>query len=107
MYLFHSCIDMKNEAIWSLLIKICNGISRENNECLTVLCSALELFRELVTLGEEVEVTGLSPRTISMTVPELAAILKWGWTENEKPHPILHLESLLKVILIRNNIVKH
>lgn len=83
-------------------MKISGNISKENTDSLNALCTTLALLRELVNVGEDMEVSGLSPRTMVMTPQELATAVRWDFTEEEKPHPIKQLESLLKVSLRRN-----
>ena len=98
-------METKNDSIWNLLLKICKNISKESTDSLNVLCTALGLLREFMNVGEDVEVSGLPPRTQLMTPQELAITVQWGKPENEeKPHPIIQLESMIKVSYFFNQL---
>ena len=61
-------------------MKFCSGFSKDSSDCLSTLSTSLELLRVCISLEEDDGESGLGlpPRSLLMTVPELAAVLGWN-----------------------------
>ena len=84
------------DAFYNLFDRINNTFSKDSSDCIATLSSAIELLQFLVALPEapdSEEQTVPFERTYLITYAELREVLKW---ENDKEHPLVALEGLLK-----------
>lgn len=91
-------MEKKPDALFNLFVKFCTGFSKDSSDCLSTLSTSLEFLRVCISLDEEESELGLPPRTLVMSVQELALVLGWKKTESEDEDKINNSEDLDKNI---------
>ncbi|XP_066999085.2 protein virilizer isoform X2 [Anabrus simplex] len=87
------CLEKNTDALWNLFVKFCTGFCKDSSDCLSTLSTSLELLRVLISLDEEESGLGLPPRSLLMTVSELAVVLGWNRQETDPEGLLDHLKD--------------
>lgn len=94
-HLMHKTVPLLN-----VLNKLDTNFSKDNAECLSTLNTLIEFLRVSSTIDEIEEGLLYKSRTYKMSIDEIKGLVGWDIvkeTDNEKKHPLLNLETTLKV----------
>lgn len=94
-------LEEEKESIYRLLNQLSEHFSKELSEFISLMSAVVELLRQLTSVEDEIT-TVIMPRTVCMSIAELADALKWKKTKTAKDvyaadHPLLSIQSQINV----------